>query len=89
MWEKVRVGWYERIALKRYITMCKTDDKYKFDAWSRALKASALGEPRGMQWEGRWEGGSGWQTHVHLWLIHVSVWQKPPQYCKEIILQLK
>ena len=20
-------------------------------------------------------------THVHPWLIHVKVWQKPPQYC--------
>ena len=28
-------------------------------------------------------------THVHPWLIHVNVWQKPPQYCKEISLQLK
>ena len=34
-------------------------------------------------------GGSGWGTHVHPWLIHVYVWQKPPQYCKVIILQLK
>ena len=24
----------------------------------------------------RWEGGSGWETHVHPWLIHVNVWQK-------------
>ena len=37
----------------------------------------------------RWEGGSGWGTHVHLWLIHVNVWQKPLQYCKVISLQLK
>ena len=29
------------------------------------------------------------ETHVHPWVIHVDVWQKPPQYCKEIILQLK
>ena len=28
-------------------------------------------------------------THVYLWLIHVDVWQKPSQYCKAIILQLK
>ena len=27
-------------------------------------------------------------THVHLWLIHVNVWQKPLQYCKIISLQL-
>jgi len=32
-------------------------------------------------------GGGG--THVHLWLIHVDVWQKTSQYCKVIILQLK
>ena len=24
---------------------------------------------------GRWEGGSGWGTRVHLWQIHVDVWQ--------------
>ena len=24
-----------------------------------------------------------------LWLMHVDVWQKPTQYCKAIILQLK
>ena len=44
---------------------------------------------RGMGWEGRWVGGSGWGTHVHPWLIHENVWQKPLQYCKVISLQLK
>ena len=43
----------------------------------------------GMGWGGRWEGGSGWGTHVQPWLIHVNVWQKPLQYCKVIRLQLK
>ena len=28
-------------------------------------------------------------TYVNLWMIHVDVWQKPTQYCKAIILQLK
>ena len=28
-------------------------------------------------------------TYVHLWLIHVDVWQKLTQHCKAIILQLK
>ena len=37
---------------------------------------------------GRWEGGSGWGTHVSPWLIHVKVWPKPLQYCKVISLQL-
>ena len=38
---------------------------------------------------GRGEGGSGWEPHVHPWLIHVNVWQKPSQYCKVNSLQLK
>ena len=50
--------------------------------------AGALGWPRGMGWGGRWEGGSGWGMHLHPWQIHVSVWQKPLQYCKVISLQL-
>ena len=28
-------------------------------------------------------------AHVYLWLIHVEIWQKPTQYFKAIILQLK
>ena len=36
----------------------------------------------------RWEGGSGWETHVNPWLIHVNVWQKSLQYCKVISLHL-
>ena len=55
----------------------------------QVLRACALGRPRGMGWGGRWEGRSGWGTHVNPWLIHVNVWQKPLQYCKVISLQLK
>ena len=42
-------------------------------------------------WGGEEDGGRFRMrgTHVHPWLIHVYVWQKPPQYCKVIILQLK
>ena len=32
-------------------------------------------EPRGLGRGGRWEGGSGWETRVHPWWIHVNVWQ--------------
>ena len=42
------------------------------------------------RWDG--EGGGGGSrkgTHVHPWLIHVNIWQKPLQYCKVISLQLK
>ena len=28
-------------------------------------------------------------TQVKLWLIHADAWQKPTEYCKAIILQLK
>ena len=54
----------------------------------QVLRAGALGRPRGVGWGGRWERGLGWGTHVNPWLIHVSVWQKPLQYCKLISLQL-
>ena len=44
---------------------------------------------KAMGWGGTWEGGSGWGTHVHPWLIHANVWRKSLQYCKLISLQLK
>ena len=43
-----------------YITICEIDHQSKFNVWNRALKASALGQPWGMGWGERWEGGSGW-----------------------------
>ena len=39
------------------------------------LGAGALGRPRGMEWGGRMEEGSGWGTHVYLWRIHFDIWQ--------------
>ena len=41
--------------------------------WMHVLGPGALGRPRGIWWRGRWEGGSGWVTHVNPWLIHVSI----------------
>ena len=40
-----------------------------------SIGAGALGRPRGMEWGGRREEGSGWGTHVYLWLIHFDIWQ--------------
>ena len=51
----------------------------------QALGPGALGRPRGIRWRGRWEGGSGWGTHVNPWLIHFNVWQKPLQLKKKRI----
>ena len=39
-----------------------------------------------------WERGGSLRregTYVYLCRIHAAVWQKPIQYCKAIILQLK
>ena len=39
-----------------------------------------------------WEVGRRFKregTQVHLWLIHVGIWQKPTQHRKAPILQLK
>ena len=40
-------------------------------------------------WDGVGEGFRREGIHVCLWLIHVDVWQRPTQYCKALILQLK
>ena len=55
LWKKARVGWFEKIALKMYITTYKIDDQSKFSAWNRALKAGTLRQSRGMGWGGRWQ----------------------------------
>ena len=44
---------------------------------------------RGMDGEGGRRRVLGSGTHEHSCLIHVNVWQKPPQYDKAISLQLK
>ena len=71
------------------LIICEIDHQSRFYAWGRVLRDGVLGLPWRMGWGGIWEGGSGWGTHVHPWLIHVNVWQKPLQYCTAISLQLK
>ena len=88
LWEKARVGCSERIALKQVYYQGWNRSPAQVGCMRQVLGAGALGSPRGMGWEGRQEGGSGWGTHVNPWLIHVNVWQKPLQYCKVISLQL-
>ena len=41
--------------------------------WDNPEGWVGMGGEKGVQDEG---------THVHPWLIHVNVWQKPPQYYK-------
>ena len=55
-----------------------------FNTGYRMLGAGAWGWSREMIWGGRWEGGgSGLGTHVHLWLIHVNVWQNQYSIVKQ------
>ena len=87
--EKARVGWFEGTALKHvYYHMW---NRSPAQVWS--MRQGAQGwctwMTWGMGWGRRWEWGSGQETHVHPWLIHVNVWQNLPQYCKVISFQLK
>ena len=58
-----------------YNTICEMNRQSRFDAWYRILGAGALEWLRGMCGEGGGRGGSGWETRVHPWWIHVDVWQ--------------
>ena len=43
--------------METYITIWKIDGQWEFAVWLRKLK-QALYQPRGVEWGGRWEGGS-------------------------------
>ena len=87
-WEKARVGCFQRTASKHVYYLGWNRSPAQMGGMRQVLGLCALGRPRGIWWRGRWEGGSGWGTHVNPWLIHVNVWQKPLQYCKVLSLQL-
>ena len=88
LWEKVRVGCFERTASKHVYYRGWNRSPAQFGCMRQVLRAGSLGRPRGKGCGGRREGWSGWGIHVNPWLIHVNVWQKPLQYCKVISLQL-
>ena len=88
LWEKARVGCFERTASKHVYYLGWNRSPAQVRCMRQVLGSGALGRPRGIGWRGRWEGGSGWGIHVTPWLIHVNVWQNPLQYSKVISLQL-
>ena len=61
--------------LNMYNIMYETSRQSRFDARYWMLGAGALGQPRGKEWGGRREEGSGWGTQVYLWQIHFDIWQ--------------
>ena len=71
-----------------YIIKFETDRQHRLDAQDKCSGLVHWEDLEGPGGRGRWEGGSGWGTHVHPWLIHVKVWQKPLQCCEVISLQL-
>ena len=90
LWEKARVGWFERIAMKHVY----------YHIWNRSpVQVRCMKQGTHSWWTGTTqrdgmgrdnpEGGSGWGKHVYPWLIQVNLLQKLPQYCKGISLQLK
>ena len=88
LWEKARVGCFERIASKHVCYLGWNKSPAQVGCMRQVLGPGSWGRPRGIGWRGRWEGGSGWGIHVPPWLIHVNIWQNPLQYCKVISLQL-
>ena len=67
--------------------MCETDSQ-----WEAAVQHRELSPVLCDNLEG-WDGLRGELQErgdiCALWLTHVLIWQKPTQYCKAIILQLK
>ena len=80
---------YGESNMETYITICKIDSQQEFAVWLSKLKQRLCINLEG--WGGRETGGRFKRegTYVYLWLIHANVWQKPTQFCKAIILQLK
>ena len=83
------VGWFERIALKHVYYHMWNRSPVQVRCMRQGAQGWCTGMTLGDGMGRRWERGSGWGTQVHPWLIHVNLWQKPPQYCKVIGLQLK
>ena len=61
----------------QYTITWATTQVFRKERSSRAPKAHALEQPRGVGWGRMWEGRLRMrETHVYLWPIHVDVWQK-------------
>ena len=68
LWEKARVGWFERTALNH---VCEIDRQSTFEAWDRVLGAGATGMTvrDGMGREGRGGVQDGEHMYTHDWFM--------------------
>ena len=59
LWEKARVGCFERTALKHVYCLGWGGSPAQVGCMRQALGPGVLVKHRGSGWRGRWEGGSG------------------------------
>ena len=78
--------------METYITICKTENQREFAVWLRELKPLNQGLCNNLE---EWDGkgcGKVVQEEGEICIPMADscdVWQKPTQFCKAIILQLK
>ena len=72
------MGCFKRTASKHVYYLGWNRSPAQVGCMRHALGPGALGRPIGIGWRGRWEGGSGWGTHVNPWHFstpaHTSSW---------------
>ena len=79
---------YGESNMEIYIMIGKIDRQWEFAVYLREPKQRVSIYMGRMEWE-MGERFKNEGIYVHLWLIHVEVWQKTTKFCKAIILQLK
>ena len=74
---------YGESSLETYIFICEIDSPWEFAACLRELTMGLCNNLEGGTGR-KVEGGSRGRGHIYLRLIHVIVWQKPTQNCKQL-----
>ena len=56
----------ERVrCIETYIAICKIDSQWEFAVCLRELKQGLCNQLRGVEWRGRWEGGSRGRGYMY------------------------
>jgi len=72
-----------------YTTICETGSQWGCAVLLRVLQQVLCDNLEGWKVVGGRRRAKMEATYVYLWSIHIDVWQKPTQYCKTTVLQLK